>query len=70
MEFDTFNGNEVPGRVRRHEYLWNRHKGNRSIQKRDRWRRGEGGNEMGGDDAKVSEPAGKSLQDIPEVQEP
>jgi len=46
---------------------------NRSIEKRDRWRRGKGGNEMGGDDVKASEgkdPVGETLQDISEVEKP
>jgi hypothetical protein len=68
LGFDTFNCIYAPGRVRavrRNDLLWMHHNGSGSVQKCGRWRRGEGGNKMGGNDAKVSkrkEPGTGSLR--------
>jgi hypothetical protein len=51
----AFNGNYISRGVWQNDMFRTLHKGNRSIQKRDRWRRGDGGSEMGGDGVKVSE---------------
>jgi hypothetical protein len=64
LTFDRFKGDEASGGVRRDDLLWKPYKRNRSTQKRDRWRRGEGGNETGRDGTNISErkdPAGNSL---------
>ena len=71
LAFDRFKGDEARG-VRRDDLLCKPSKGDRSIQKRDRRRRGEGGNKMTSDGTKVSErkdPAGKALYYVPEVEE-
>jgi len=69
----AFNGNDIPRGVRQDDLFRTLHQGNRSIQKRDRWGRGKGGSEVGGDGVKASErknSAGKSLQYVSEVQKP
>ena len=69
----VLNGNYIPRGVWQNDLFWTLPKGNRSLQKRDRWRRGKGGSEMGGDGVKASErknSAGKSLQYVSEVQKP
>src|SRR6266566_9134451 len=68
----AFNGNYIPRGVWQNDLFRTVQKGKRSIQKRDRWRRGKGGSEIG-DGAKASErknSAGKSLQYVSEVQKP
>jgi hypothetical protein len=48
-------------------------KGSGRVEKQDGLRSGESGNEMGGDDMKVSEcknPVGKSLDDVSEEEKP
>jgi hypothetical protein len=69
----AFNGNYIPRGVWRNDLFRAVQKGKRSIQKRDRWRRGKGGSKMGGDGVKAPErknSAGKSLQYVSEVQKP
>jgi hypothetical protein len=69
--FGTLDEDKVYGGIRRND-LWQLHKGSGGIQKRDRWRGGEGGDKMG-NDAKVPErkdAAGKTLQYVSEDEKP